>query len=29
MGRTLKVYGPAVVKQGVKDGVWAVVSSFW
>ena len=29
MGRTLKVHGPAVVKQGVKDGVWAVVSSFW
>ena len=29
MGRTLKVYGPAVVKQGVKDGVWTVESSFW
>ena len=29
MGRALKVHGPAVVKQGVKDGVWAVVSSFW
>ena len=29
MGRTLKVYGPAVVKQGVKDDVWAVESSFW
>lgn len=29
MGRTLKVYGPAVVKQGVKGGVWAVESSFW